>query len=67
VAHAAYDPLGGCSMDAELARQLGPPYRDAVTFRCYLAGHAIYRDAPARALLAADLRMLARDASGDTQ
>ena len=67
VAHAAYDPLGGCSMDAELARHLTSPYREAVTFRCYLAGHAIYRDAPARALLAADLRALARDALGDTR
>jgi hypothetical protein len=67
VAHAAYDPLGGCSMDAELARQLNPPYRGAATYRCYLAGHAIYRYAPARALLAAVLRMLARNASGDTQ
>jgi hypothetical protein len=65
VAHAAYDPLGGCSMDAELARHLTPPYREAVTFRCYLAGHAIYRDAPARALLAADLRALARHAVGE--
>ena len=65
VAHAAYDPLGGCSMDAELARQLTSPYREAITFRCYLAGHAIYRDAPARAQLAGDLRTLARNASGD--
>jgi carboxypeptidase C (cathepsin A) len=66
VAHAAYDPLGGCSMDAELARHLVSPYREAATFRCYIAGHAIYRDAPARALLAADLRQLARNALGDT-
>jgi Serine carboxypeptidase len=66
VAHAAYDPLGGCSMDAELGRRLEPPYRQAVTFRCYLAGHAIYRDAPARAQFAADMRALAKQASGAT-
>ncbi|MDZ4374482.1 MAG: hypothetical protein U1C74_24080 [Phenylobacterium sp.] len=60
VPHGAYDPLGGCSMDAEHGRQLQSPHREAVTFRCYLAGHAIYRDAPARAEFAADFRALAR-------
>jgi hypothetical protein len=34
VAHGAYDPLGGCSMDAELGRRLASPHREAVTFRC---------------------------------
>ncbi|WP_419814301.1 S10 family serine carboxypeptidase-like protein [Glacieibacterium sp.] len=66
VAHAAYDPLGGCSIDAELGRHLEPPFHEAIGFRCYLAGHAIYRDAPARALFADDLRRLARLASGET-
>lgn len=64
VAHGAYDPLGGCSIDAELGRRLPSPHREAVTFRCYLSGHAIYRDAPARAELAADMRALARAAGG---
>ena len=62
VAHGAYDPLGGCSMDAELGRQLTSPYSRAVTFRCYLSGHAIVRDALARALFADDMRALARAA-----
>lgn len=60
VPHGAYDALGGCSMDAELGRQLPSPYKEALTFRCYLAGHAIYRDAPARAQFANDMRTLAR-------
>ncbi|ODT86400.1 hypothetical protein [Phenylobacterium sp. SCN 70-31] len=60
VPHGAYDPLGGCSIDAELGRRLPPPDRERVTFRCYLAGHAIYRDAPARAEFAQDMRALAR-------
>ncbi|WP_337187634.1 hypothetical protein [Phenylobacterium sp.] len=60
VPHGAYDPLGGCSIDAELGRRLPPPDRERVTFRCYLAGHAIYRDAPARADFAEDMRALAR-------
>lgn len=67
VAHGAYDPLGGCSMDAELGRQLATPYREAVTFHCYLSGHAIYRDAPARAQFANDMRALARAAAGDAK
>lgn len=62
VAHGAYDPLGGCSMDAERGKRMASPYREAVTMRCYLAGHAIYRDAPARAQFAADMRAFARGA-----
>jgi len=62
VAHGAYDPLGGCSMDAERGQRMASPYRQAVSMRCYLAGHAIYRDAPARAQFAADMRAFARDA-----
>lgn len=63
VAHGAYDPLGGCSMDAELARQLEPAYSGRVKARCYLAGHAIYRDALPRAQFADDMRALARAAA----
>lgn len=63
VPHGAYDPLGGCSMDAEHGRNLPPAWQGAIKFRCYLSGHAIYRDAPARAQFAADMRQLARDAA----
>ncbi len=63
VAHGAYDPLGGCSMDAELGRRLAPAYRTRVTFSCYLSGHAIYRDATPRAQFADDMRALARAAA----
>lgn len=63
VAHGAYDPLGGCSIDAELGRRLTSPHKEAVSFRCYLSGHAIYRDAPARAQFAEDMRALAREAA----
>ncbi|PZQ59441.1 MAG: hypothetical protein DI570_16045 [Phenylobacterium zucineum] len=65
VAHGAYDPLGGCSIDAEHGRRLSSPHREAVTFRCYLSGHAIYRDAPARGQFANDMRALARAAGGN--
>jgi len=67
VMHAAYDPLGGCSIDAELARHLTGHDRDAIRFHCYLAGHAIYRDAPARAAYAADLRAFARRINGEKE
>lgn len=63
VPHGAYDPLGGCSMDAEHGRNLPPSWSGAIRFRCYLSGHAIYRDAPARAQFADDMRQLARDAA----
>jgi hypothetical protein len=52
-------------MDAEMGRQLPSPYREAVTWRCYISGHAIYRDAPARGEFANDLRALARAAAKD--
>jgi len=63
VAHGAYDPLGGCSVDAEHGRHLPPPARTQVSFHCYLAGHAIYRDTLPRAQFAADMRALARAAA----
>ena len=67
VAHGAYDPLGGCSMDAELGRHLPSPYREDITFRCYLSGHVIVRDAQARAQFAADMRALARAALAEQE
>ncbi|WP_326523634.1 S10 family serine carboxypeptidase-like protein [Sphingomonas sp.] len=67
VPHGAYDPLGGCSMDAEHGRNLPPAWTRAIRFRCYLAGHAIYRDAPARAEFAADMRRLAREAAEEAK
>lgn len=65
VAHGAYDPLGGCSINTELGRRISASFREAISFRCYLSGHAIYRDAPARAQFASDMRALARAAAGD--
>jgi hypothetical protein len=65
--HGAYDPLGGCSIDAELVRHLEGHAREAITAKCYLAGHAIYRDAPARADYARDMRALARAIAGENR
>jgi hypothetical protein len=64
-AHGAYDPVGGCSIDAALGRHLVSPYRMDVRFRCYPAGHVIYLDPAGRAALAADVRDLARAAAAE--
>lgn len=62
VAHGAYDPVGGCSIDAEHGRHMPAAYAGKITFSCYLSGHAIYRDATPRAQFADDMRALARAA-----
>jgi len=60
VAQGAYDPLGGCSINAEHARRLDPPYKGAVEFKCYEGGHMMYRDTPARTLFGNDVKALMR-------
>jgi carboxypeptidase C (cathepsin A) len=60
VAQGAYDPLGGCSINAEHALRLGSPYKEAVEFRCYDGGHMMYRDMPARTLFSNDVKGLMR-------
>ena len=44
----AYDPLGGCSINAERARRLVSPYKEAITWKCYDGAHQMYLDAQAR-------------------
>jgi len=60
VAQGAYDPLGGCSINAEHARRLESPFREAVEFKCYDGGHMMYRDTPARTLFSNDVKALLR-------
>lgn len=60
VAQGYYDPLGGCSINAEHARHLESPYKEAVEFKCYDGGHMIYRDMPARTLFSSDVKALMR-------
>jgi len=60
VAQGYYDPLGGCSINAEHARRLDPPYKEAVEFKCYDGGHMMYRDTPARTLFSNDVKALMR-------
>jgi carboxypeptidase C (cathepsin A) len=60
VAQGAYDPLGGCSINAEHARRLDSPFKGAVEFKCYEGGHMMYRDTPARTLFSNDVKALMR-------
>jgi hypothetical protein len=60
VAQGAYDPLGGCSINAEHARRLNSPYKGSVEFKCYEGGHMMYRDLPARTQFSNDVKALIR-------
>jgi carboxypeptidase C (cathepsin A) len=64
VAQGAYDPLGGCSINAERARRLESPYREAVQYRCYEGAHQMYLDMPARTLFSNDMKAFIRAATG---
>jgi carboxypeptidase C (cathepsin A) len=63
VAQGAYDPLGGCSINAERARRLESPYKEAIQFGCYDGAHQMYRDTPARTLFCNDVKALIRAAA----
>jgi carboxypeptidase C (cathepsin A) len=58
VASGLYDSLANCAGAAETERNLPPPLKAAMTFRCYVGGHMMYRDAPSRAALSRDVRAL---------
>ena len=60
VAQGAYDPLGGCSINAERARHLESPYKQAVQFECYDGAHQMYLDMPARTSFSNDVKTLMR-------
>ena len=62
VAQGAFDPLGGCSINAERARRLEPPYKEAITWKCYDGAHQMYLDAPARTVFSNDVKALIRSA-----
>lgn len=58
VASGLYDSLANCPGDEERSRRLAPELKAAMTFRCYVGGHMMYRDAATRAALSADVRAL---------
>jgi carboxypeptidase C (cathepsin A) len=63
VAQGAYDPLGGCSINAERARRLQSPFREATQYKCYDGAHQMYLDMPARTLFSDDMKSFIRSAA----
>ncbi len=51
-----YDSFRPCGAGGEIARTLSGSLRDAIKFKCYAGGHAMYLDPPVRAELARDVR-----------
>lgn len=58
VAAGLYDSFANCTGDTETARRLSPAQQRAVTFKCYVGGHMMYRDPPARLELTRDVMEL---------
>jgi carboxypeptidase C (cathepsin A) len=63
VAQGAYDPLGGCSINAERARRLASPYKEAVQYKCYDGAHMMYREPAVRTSFSNDVKALMRSVS----
>lgn len=58
IATGLFDSLGSCAANEDMLRRLEPALRGRITFRCYGAGHMVYRDADARRQLSADIKAL---------
>jgi carboxypeptidase C (cathepsin A) len=60
VAGGLYDSFLPCAVGEETERHLSGALHAAMTFRCYIGGHAMYLDAPARRALSNDVGALIR-------
>ncbi len=58
VAAGLYDSFLPCAIGAEIERQLPPNLHQAVIFKCYVGGHAMYKDAAARAEFSRDVKAM---------
>jgi carboxypeptidase C (cathepsin A) len=58
VAAGMYDSFLPCAVGAEIAKQLPSNLRPSITFKCYVGGHAMYKDGPARAEFSRDVNTL---------
>jgi hypothetical protein len=58
VAAGMYDSFLPCASGAELDRQLPSNLRSAITFKCYVGGHAMYKDAATRTELSGDVKAM---------
>lgn len=58
VAAGLYDSFLPCASGAEINRQLPPNLHQAVIFKCYVGGHAMYKDASTRAEFSRDVKAM---------
>jgi carboxypeptidase C (cathepsin A) len=58
VAAGLYDSFLPCAIGAEIDRQLPSNLHQVITFKCYVGGHAMYKDAATRAEFSRDVKAL---------
>jgi carboxypeptidase C (cathepsin A) len=58
VAAGMYDSFLPCASGSEIDRQLPPYLHSAITFKCYVGGHAMYLDAATRSEFSRDVEAL---------
>lgn len=58
VAAGMYDSFLPCAVGDEIERELPPRLRQSITFKCYVGGHAMYKDDPTRAEFSRDVKAL---------
>ncbi|MFZ3263909.1 MAG: hypothetical protein WA172_07905 [Terriglobales bacterium] len=58
VAAGLYDSFLPCAIGAEIERNLPSNLHQAITFKCYVGGHAMYKDAATRAEFSRDVKAL---------
>lgn len=62
IAGGMYDSFLPCAAGEETKQRLPARITQAIRFRCYVGGHAMYLDAPVRRQVAEDVRTLVRNA-----
>ena len=63
VAAGMYDSFLPCAAGAEIDRQLPSNLRQAITFKCYVGGHAMYKDASTRTDFSRDVKAMIEQAT----
>ena len=63
VAAGMYDSFLPCATGAEIDRQLPSNLRQAITFKCYVGGHAMYKDASTRTDFSRDVKAMIEQAT----
>jgi hypothetical protein len=58
VAAGMYDSFLPCATGAEIDRELPSNLHQAITFKCYVGGHAMYLDASTRTEFSRDVKAM---------